>query len=761
MSPAAGRPGIAFSIHASPGSEVYLVGTFNDWKPGAHPLREVQAGDFSRHFSLPDGVHEYKYRIDGEWRIDPIRPWTLNPFGAANNIIDIKDGREVTRTQLGSGRIKARLEDDVYLRPHLDAIERRRQATARMEARLTGGQSLLSEWAQGHTYYGLHRFEDGWVFREWAPAASAVSLVGEFCEWDPRRGRALDRINEKGDWEARFARELLKHGDLYRLQLEWPGGGGERLPSHAQRVVQDPTSHIFTAQVWDPPSPYVWKHPHGSLGERPLLVYESHVGLAQEEGKVGTYEEFRQNVLPRVVKGGYTALQLMAVMEHPYYGSFGYHVANFFAASSRFGSPEELKALVDAAHGEGLVVIMDLVHSHAVKNEVEGLSRFDGTLYQYFHDGPRGNHDAWDSRCFDYAKPEVLHFLLSNCRYWLDEYRFDGFRFDGVTSMLYTHHGLGSAFDSYGRYFDDTVDEEAYVYLALANKAVHEAHPDAVTIAEDVSGMPGLGAEIDEGGCGFDARLAMGIPDFWFELSEERDEDWNVERIWHELTNRRSDERTISYVESHDQALVGGKTFIFELIDAAMYDGMGREAQNLLVDRGVALHKMARLATLATCDAGYLNFIGNEFGHPEWVDFPRQGNNWSYHFARRQWSLRDNQTLRYHGLGEFDEAMIATIKRKDVFPCPLERRYEHVSDQVLAFSRGMALFVFNFHPTRSHSDYHLPVLAGNYRLLLNSDDTRFAGHGRLEPEQIYQGGHGAIRVYLPTRTALVLERVRD
>jgi 1,4-alpha-glucan branching enzyme len=447
----------------------------------------------------------------------------------------------------------------------------------------------------------------------------------------------------------------------------------------------------------------------------------------------------------------------MAVMEHPYYGSFGYHVANFFAASSRFGTPEGLKALVDAAHGAGLLVIVDIVHSHAVKNELEGLSRFDGTLYQYFHDGPRGNHDAWDSRCFDYAKPEVLHFLLSNCRYWLDEFRVDGFRFDGVTSMLYHHHGLGSAFDSYDRYFDGSVDEDAYAYLALANKLIHEVNPNAITIAEDVSGMPGLGADVEEGGCGFDYRMAMGVPDYWFKLCDIRDEDWNVESLWRVLTDGRRDERRISYVESHDQALVGGKSFIFQLIDAAMYDDMANDAENLLVERGVALHKMARLATLATADGGYLNFMGNEFGHPEWVDFPREGNGWSYHYARRQWSLRDNPKLRYHGLAEFDSAMLGLLNRHETLNQPLQLRLAHVEDQVLAFSRGDLWFLFNFHPSQSQSDYSIPVSADRFRLTLDSDASEFAGHGRLEPDQTFVAVDGRVSVYLPTRTVLVLE----
>jgi len=491
--------------------------------------------------------------------------------------------------------------------------------------------------------------------------------------------------------------------------------------------------------------------------------------MAQEEAKVGSYLEYKEKILPRIVQMGYNTVQFMGIMEHPYYGSFGYHVSNFFASSSRFGTPEELKELIDACHEAGLAVIMDLVHSHAVKNEKEGLSRFDGTLYQYFHDGDRGDHDAWDSRCFDYGKSEVLHFLLSNARYWLDEFNFDGYRFDGVTSMLYHHRGLGTGFGSYENYFDGSVDIDALAYLALSNKLIHQVRPAAITIAEDVSGMPGLGALHEEGGCGFDYRLAMGAPDCWFKLANDiPDEDWNMYWLYHELTSHRADEQVISYVESHDQALVGGKTFIFELIDKEMYFNMHLEAQNMLVDRGIALHKMARMATLGAAAHGYLNFMGNEFGHPEWIDFPREGNGWSYHYARRQWSLRDDPGLKFHFLADFDRAMVNLIRDKNVVGhVPVTFRLIHDADKMIAFERDGLVFLFNFHPSQSFSDYAIDVSPGTYRLALNTDDPRFGGFDLVDPEQTYHsfefddGGNirHQIMIYIPARTGVVLERI--
>jgi 1,4-alpha-glucan branching enzyme len=636
-----------------------------------------------------------------------------------------------------------------------------------MERRLTQGKTSLADFASGHEYFGLHRRGRGWVFREWAPNARTISLVGTFSDWQERDRFALKLLDERGTWELRLPAGALRHGDLYKLRMRWDGGEGDRIPAYARRVVQDERTKIFSAQVWDP-EPHVWKNARFKRRHEFPLIYETHVGMAQEREGIGTYNEFREKILPRIADAGYNTIQLMAVMEHPYYGSFGYHVSSFFAASSRFGTPEELKALIDEAHGMGLGVIMDMVHSHAVKNEVEGLSRFDGTLHQYFHGGDRGNHLAWDSRCFDYAKPEIVHFLLSNCRFWLDEYRVDGFRFDGITSMLYLHHGLGPAFDSYDRYFDHTIDEEAVAYLTLANKVIHTVRPDAMTIAEDVSGMPGLAAPIEDGGCGFDYRLAMGIPDCWFKLvNDVSDENWELNWLWHELNNRRPDEKTISYVESHDQALVGGKTFIFELMDAEMYWSMRADDKNLAVDRGMALHKMARLVTLATAAHGYLNFMGNEFGHPEWVDFPREGNQWSYHYARRQWHLRDDPLLKYHLLADFDQAIMETVGRRCLPEAgPVRLLARRNDDKILVFERGGLFFFFNFHPTRSFSDYGVEVPPGEYELVMDTDEARFGGYERLARGQRYIPARVVennvlrhmIRVYLPCRTALILRK---
>ncbi len=661
------------------------------------------------------------------------------------------------------------INTDPYLGPYKHDLQRRISKIIETENRLTTGKMSLADFSSGHEYFGLHGNQDGWIFREWAPNADGILMIGDMTGWEEKPEFSLAPTGNDV-WEIRLPFEALRHQDLYRLRVRWPGGEGDRIPSYTRRAVQDPETKIFNAQVWQPDSPYQWQHEcRNKVPPDSLLIYEVHVGMAQEEGKVGSFREFIDHILPKVIESGYNTLQLMAIQEHPYYGSFGYHVSSLFAASSRFGTPEDLKELIDTAHGAGLMVIMDIVHSHAVNNEVEGISRFDGTLYQYFHDGARGRHEAWDSRCFDYGKVEVLHFLLSNCRFWLDEYRFDGFRFDGITSMLYDHHGLGKPFTSYDCYYDECVDEDALVYLALANKVIHDVRPGAITIAEDISGMPGLGVPVSKGGYGFDFRLAMGTPDYWIKLIKEfSDEDWPLEHLWHELNNRRDDEKTISYAESHDQALVGDKTLIFRLIDADMYEHMCINDDNIIVNRGIALHKLIRLITMAAAGNGYQNFMGNEFGHPEWIDFPREGNNWSYHYARRQWHLVDDPDLKYRYLQQFDRDMISIAKRfslfNDQWPYHL---YLHSDDKVIAFKRRSLVFVFNFHPSCSHVDYSFEVPAGKYRVVLDSDAHEYGGFGRLQPDETHHTisdtskgrTKSYLSLYLPTRTAIVLQAV--
>ena len=692
---------------------------------------------------------------------------------------DVKSSKKSTKavatntTSSAESQLKL-LKNDEWLQPFAPAIEGRHQNVLNKLAELTqNGKQKLSDFATGYLYYGLHLQDKKWVIREWAPNATAIYVIGDFNGWKEEKAYAMKRIAKTpGDWELKIPAKYMKHGDLFKLSIHWDGGQGERIPAWANRVVQDEQTKIFSAQVWAPAQSYQWKVQKFKPNTSPLLIYECHIGMAQDAEKVGTYREFRENVLPRIIADGYNCIQIMAIQEHPYYGCFGYHVSSFFAASSRFGTPEELKELIDAAHENGIAVIMDIVHSHAVKNENEGLGNFAGDPNQYFYSGGRREHPAWDSLCFDYGKNEVLHFLLSNCKYWLEEYHFDGFRFDGVTSMLYYSHGLGDNFMSYADYYNGNEDDNAIAYLTLANMVIHEVHPKAITIAEEVSGMPGLAAPFKDGGYGFDYRMAMNIPDYWIKIIKElRDEDWKPSSMFWEVKNRRADEKTISYCESHDQALVGDKTIIFRLIDADMYWHFKKGDENYNVERGIALHKMIRLLTASTINGGYLNFMGNEFGHPEWIDFPRQDNGWSYKYARRQWNLVDNEELCYHYLGDFDKAMIHLLKsQKDIQKTPVTEIITNDGDQVVAYQRGDLLFVFNFSFNRSYTGYGFRVRQGCYNVMLNTDDVAFGGHG-LNDDSIShftnydpilaRENKGWLKLYLPARSAVVLARSKE
>jgi 1,4-alpha-glucan branching enzyme len=662
------------------------------------------------------------------------------------------------------------LSDELWLEPYAPTIQKRFERFQTSMRAIIDFSGNLLEFARMHEYYGVHfdKMRNGWVYREWAPAAKQLYLVGDFNWWD-RESHPMRR-NHRGDWEIFLPYEEYKHTFVHKSKIKVRVIGAndtslDRIPTYIRRVVQDETTLDFAGQLWFETEPFRWSDHAFSLQEAAAmpLIYEAHIGMALEEEKVGTYPEFEELILPRIKAGGYNAIQLMAIMEHPYYGSFGYHVSNYFAPTSRFGTPEELKSLINTAHKMDIAVIMDIVHSHAVKNVNEGLNEFDGSEDQYFHAGDRGYHAGWDSKLFDYGKREVQQFLLSNIRYWMEEFHFDGFRFDGATSMLYHHHGHAD-FSSADRYFDDGIDEDALLYFQLANTLIHQFNGQAISIAEEVSGMPGLCRKVQDGGIGFDYRLAMGIPDFWIRtLKHKQDEEWDMFDLWHQLTNRPLREKSIAYCESHDQALVGDKSIAFWLMDKEMYFSMNVFEQNLVVDRGIALHKMIRMITLSLGGEGYLSFIGNEFGHPEWVDFPRLGNDWSYQHARRQWSLVDDPLLRYQQLDLWDKAMIQLAKDHHLLAAsPAVQLHLEPDKKIIAFERANLVFVFSFHPTESFFGHPVRMPnPGGYRIRLHSDEKEYGGFDRLDKAVLYAtDGEQIANLYIPNRVVMVMEKIK-
>ncbi len=655
------------------------------------------------------------------------------------------------------------LELNPQLVPYQSYIDERMALYHEAKAKLLTKCGTLNEFANAHQYFGFHHVNGGWYYREWAPGANALYLTGDFNGWN-RTSHPLTRL-ENGNWEIFLKGEkTLWEGCRVKVVIESALGTADRIPLYARRVVQDKETTSWCAEVIDDSKRFRWGD--GDFkAEKDLYIYEAHIGMSQEEGKVASYREFTDDVLPRIKKAGYNTIQLMAIMEHPYYGSFGYQVSNFYAASSWFGKPEDLKRLVNKAHKMGIRVLLDLVHSHAVKNHNEGINMFDGTVWQFFHDGMKGEHPAWGTKCFNYGHPGVIHFLLSNLKFWMEEYHFDGFRFDGITSMLYHDHGLGVSFDNNDKYFSENTHTEAITYLQLANELIREVNPNAITVAEDMSGMPGMCLPIKDGGIGFDYRLGMGIPDMWIKAAEKDDLAWEIGQMWGDLCLRRPGENTVAYMESHDQALVGDKTMISRLADAHIYTDMKKDCHNPEIDRATALHKMMRLFTLSAGGEGYLNFMGNEFGHPEWIDFPREGNDWSFHYCRRQWSLSENSELKYQGLGEFDRDMVKVAKKNDLF----SQRFAdlcsiHEDNKTIAYYRSGLLFAFNFHPHNSYTNVLVPIPANaDYTLALSSDDMAYGGWERIAHIKYHAkriDNKDYIELYLPAHTAVVLKEGR-
>ena len=626
---------------------------------------------------------------------------------------------------------------------------------------LTEGQTL-NDFANAHDYYGFHHVKGGWYYREWAPNAYQLYLEGEFNNWN-KTSHPLTSLGN-GDWELYLeGDDALWDGCKVKTVVDANLTRTEHLPLYTRRAVQNKTDNSFECEVIDDAKVFQWTDAD-FVAEDQLYIYEAHVGMAQEEGRVGTYKEFADITLKHVKDAGYNTIQLMAIMEHPYYGSFGYQVSNFYAASSWFGKPEDLKYLVNKAHEMGIRVLLDLVHSHAVKNTSEGINMFDGTEWQFFHAGDKGEHPAWGTKCFDYGKTGVLHFLLSNLKFWMTEYHFDGFRFDGITSMLYHDHGLGTDFNDNSKYFSYNTHTEAITYLQLANELIRQVNPKAITIAEDMSGMPGMCLPIEDGGIGFDYRLGMGLPDMWIKAVKTQDEFWDINNMWGSMCLRRPGEGTVAYVESHDQALVGDQTMIFRLAGANMYTDMDKSTHNPVIDRAIALHKMIRAFTLGGAGEAYLNFMGNEFGHPEWIDFPREGNGWSFDYCRRQWSLKNNGYLKYEWLDKFDKDLVKVTKDSKMFDQKMaDLLLMKAPEQTIVFGRKDLMFALNFHYAHSLKDVLVPIREkADYEVVMCSDDKVYGGQELVE-HMVYEAktfdDQHFIQLYIPARTAIILKEV--
>lgn len=669
--------------------------------------------------------------------------------------------------------------EDPELAPYRDFFLQRCSRFEQEKTRIEKNFGSLKAYSDIYTHFGPHliKGKDGnfWRWREYMPHATEIWLTTSKLNF---KRNAQYRFTNKGngEFELTLPQEALPHGEYVELRVQGPmppqksdGSIPElpvpmrRVPAFAQWVEQDP--HVpeqWCARIWAPENPYQFKHHRRGLLQFPR-IYEAHVGMAQSSlqhfgESVGTYDYFRRFVLPRIREDGYTAVQLMGILEHPLYKSFGYQVSSYYAPSSRYGNPDQFKELVDAAHGLGLAVILDITHGHACANTEQGLACYDGSNYFF-----SAKYNQWGTPSFDYGNEMARRFLLSNCRYWMEEFRIDGFRFDAVGNMLYIDHGVNDSFSHVGRCFygkDGQPREDVYgeLYLCLANDLIHNMDEHAITIAEEFSGMPGLTCSPAEGGLGFDYRFAMGIPDFWAKAIENPKD---MGSMWYEMTNHRPYDRTISYVECHDQCINGDDAMIWRLLGDSMYRYMGASSETWNISRGLAFYRLMRLLTLTAADAGYLNFMGNEFGHPEWLDAEEH--------AHRQWHLADQPDLKYASLAAWDKAQLNILvgQHLDDFLQQPMFRFIHEDMRLLAFERGHLLFVFNFHETEPRENLLFAVTPGKYIEILSSDQKKFGGHGNLEITEpplehfttpLPHRPEGDINLYIPPMVALVLLR---
>ena len=633
----------------------------------------------------------------------------------------------------------------------------------------------LAHYADLHRRWGVHRQEDGgWLLHEYMPQAEKLWLTTDKINFQRWAHHAFQPVGD-GWWRLDLPPEALEHGTYMELRVMAPGveGAVRRVPACAQWVEQDKlTPTQWCARLWNPPQPYEWQH---ARPEAPLpfpRIYEAHVGMAipalehrhgqwlpRHPKSVGSFRLFAEEVLPRIARAGYTAVQLMGVPEHPLYKSFGYQVSSYFAPTSRCGTPDDFRLLVDTAHGLGLRVILDIPHSHSCPNTEQGMARYDGSPYLF-----AAKDNQWGTASFDYGQKMTRRLLLSNCHYWMEEYRVDGFRFDAVGNMIYVDHGFGDDFSHVGRCFhtengEPRGDEDGILYLALANTLIHELSAPALSIAEEFSGMPGMTSPPEHGGLGFDYRFAMGVPDYWAKFIKGQEEGLELGQLWHEMTNHRPYERTINYVECHDQSINGKDAMIWRLMGDEMYTGMALPQQSWNISRGLALYKLMRLITLSTAHCGYLSFMGAEFGHPEWLDDEEH--------AHRQWHLADAPDLKYHQLAAFDRHTLHLLAERhlaDMAHSPLLRLL-HEEHRLLVFERGTLLLAFNFHELHSQTALDVWVTPGKYVEADSSDAPAYGGHGNAHNPGLEHfsdpdsGVHEQrITLYVPPLTALVLVR---
>ncbi|CAL5392773.1 unnamed protein product [Camellia sinensis] len=750
-----------------------LVGDFNEWSPTENCAREGHFGhdDYGYWFI----ILEDKLR-DGE------KPDEYY-FQQYNYVDDYDKGDSgVTVEEL------FKKANDDYWEPGEDRyIKHRFEIVAKLYEQIFGPngpqtEEELEEIPDAETRYkawkeqhkddppsNLPRYDvidDGKVYDIFNIVDDPVSRA-KFRAKKPPLAYWLESRKGRKAWLKKYT-PAIPHGSKYRVYFNTPDGPLERIPAWAPYVLPDADGKQAFAVHWEPPPEcvYKWKHKHPEA-PKSLRIYECHIGISGSEPKIASFNDFTEKVLPHVKDAGYNVIQLIGLVEHKDYFTIGYRATNLFAVSSRYGTPDDFKRLVDEAHGLGLLVFLDIVHSYSAADEMVGLSLFDGSNDCYFHTGKRGYHKFWGTRMFKYGDIDVLHFLLSNLNWWVVEYQIDGFQFHSLASMIYTHNGFASFTGDMEEYCNQYVDKDALIYLILANEILHALHPSIITIAEDATLYPGLSEPTSLGGLGFDYFVNLSASEMWSSLLENvPDSDWSMSKIVSTLVgNRHSADKMLLYAENHNQSISGGRSFAEILFGETMEHASDKRA---LLFRGCSLHKMIRLITFTIGGHAYLNFMGNEFGHPKRVEFPMESNNFSFSLANRRWDLLENGV--HSELLYFDKDMMNMDENERILSRGLPNIH-HVNDttMVTSYSRGPLLFIFNFHPTTSYENYSVGVEeAGEYQVILNTDEKKYGGQALIAQDQYIQrtiskridGLRNCLVVPLPYRSAQVYKLTR-
>lgn len=600
------------------------------------------------------------------------------------------------------------------------------------------------------------REKDGTYFAVWAPNAKSVSVIGYFNHWKAGQHNLSARWDQSGIWEGYFPD--VKHGDAYKYAIH--SNTGEYLEKADPFAFFTEMPPKTASIVWKPY--YDWKDDawmeerKKQIGKpKPYSVYEVHFGSWRKKIEDGnrslSYPEMAHELVGYVKDLGFTHVEFLPVMEHPFFGSWGYQITGYFAPSSRYGSPEDFMYLVDCFHRAGIGVILDWVPSH-FPGDAHGLFKFDGT-YLYEHEDPRlGFHPDWKSYIFNYGRNEVRSFLISNALFWLDKFHIDGLRVDAVASMLYLDYSR-KAGEWIPNVHGGNENIEAISFLKEMNEVVYGTFPDAITIAEESTSWTGVSKPTYLGGLGFGQKWMMG----WMHDTLHYFQLDPIHRRFHQ------NEITFSIMYAFTE------NFMLPLSHDEVVHGKGSLLGRMPGDEWKKFANLRLLfAYMFTHPGSKLIFMGGEFG---------QSAEWN-HDRNLDWHLLDHQVHR--GVQTVVKELNALYQREPaLYQYSFEHRgfqwidYGDQENSVIAFQRhgerreDLLIVVCNFTPeVRHHYRVGVPY-RGQWKEIFNSDEPKYAGsgvlnHGLLMTSPVkYHSRDYSISLTLPPLAVSVLKLEKE